>query len=46
MFFFQIQLDGVEGAVFVQRLRAEKQIGNVASGQNGCARTTVSRQFK
>jgi hypothetical protein len=39
-------MNGVEGAVFVQRLRTEKQTGNVASGQNGCARTTESRQFK
>jgi len=37
---------GVEDALFVQQLRTEKQTGNVASAQNGCARTTVSRQFK
>ena len=48
-FFFQIQLDHfvpTEGALFVQQLRTEKQTGNVASAQNGCARTTLSRQFK
>jgi len=47
--FFQIQLDHfvpMEGALFVQQLRTEKQTGNVASAQNGCARTTLSRQFK
>jgi hypothetical protein len=38
--------DGVECAVFVQQLRTEKQTGNVASAQSGCARATVSRQFK
>jgi len=36
----------MEGALFVQQLRTEKQTGNVASAQNGCARTTLSRQFK
>ena len=36
----------VEGALFVQQLKTEKQTGNVASTQNGCARTPVSRQFK
>jgi hypothetical protein len=45
VFFSQIQLDGVEGAVFVQRLRTEIQAGNVASAQNGCAGTAVSRRF-
>jgi len=47
--FFQIQLDHfvpMEGALFVQQLRTEKQNGNVASAQNGCARTTLARQFK
>jgi len=47
--FFQIQLDHfvpMEGAVFVKQLRAEKQTGNVASAQNGCTRTTLSRHFK
>jgi len=29
----------MEGALFVQQLRTEKQTGNVASAQNGCART-------
>jgi len=46
--FFQIQLDHSvpkEGALFVQQLRTEKQNGNVASAQNGCTRTTLSRQF-
>jgi hypothetical protein len=38
--------DGMEGALFVQQLRKEKQTGNVASAQNGCARATVLRQFK
>jgi hypothetical protein len=41
-----VKEDGVEGALFVQQLRTEKQTGNVASAQNGCARTTVSRKFK
>jgi len=27
-------------------LRTAKQTGNVASVQNGCARTNLSRQFK
>jgi hypothetical protein len=36
----------VEGALFGQQLRTEKQTGNVASAQNWCARTTVSKQFK
>jgi len=47
--FFQIQLDHsvpTDGALFVQQLQTEKQTGNVASAQNGCARTTLSRQFK
>jgi hypothetical protein len=42
----KVEEDSVEGAVFSQQLRTEKQIGNVASGQNGCARAPVSRQFK
>jgi hypothetical protein len=41
-----VEEDGVEGALVVQKLRTEEQTGNVASVQNGCARTTVSRQFK
>jgi len=36
----------MEGALFVQQLRTEKQTGNVASAQNWCARTTLSRHFK
>ena len=47
--FFQIKLDHfvpMESALFVQELRTEKQTGNVVSAQNGCARTTISRQFK
>jgi len=47
--FLQIQLEHfvpMEGALFVQQLRTEKQTGNVTSAQNGCARTTLSRQFK
>jgi len=46
--FFQIQVDHfvpMEDALFVQQLRTEKQTGNVASAQNGCARITLSRQF-
>jgi len=46
---FQIQLDQLvrmEGALFVQQLRTEKQTGYVASAQNGCARNALSRQFK
>jgi len=46
--FFQIQLDNfvpMEGTLFVQQLRTEKQTGNVSSTQNGCARTTLSRHF-
>jgi hypothetical protein len=49
VFFFQIQLDHfvhMEGALFVQQLRTEKQTWNSTSAQNGCARTTLSRQFK
>jgi hypothetical protein len=42
----KVEEDGVEGAVFVQQLRTEKQNGNVASAQNGCARATVPRHFK
>jgi len=36
----------MKGALFVQQLRTEKLTGNVASAQNGCARTTLSRQYK
>jgi len=36
----------MESPPFVQKLRTEKQTGNVASGQNGCAKTTLSRQLK
>jgi len=36
----------MEGALFVQQVRTEKQTGNVASAQNGCTRTTLSTQFK
>jgi hypothetical protein len=42
----KVEKDDVEGALFVQRLRTEKQTGNVASAQNGCAGATVSKQFK
>ena len=41
VFFFQVQLDHfvpMEFALFVQQLRTEKQTGNVASAQNGCAK--------
>jgi hypothetical protein len=49
MIFFKIQLDHfvpMEDIVLVQQLRTEKQPGNVASAQNGCARTALLRQFK
>jgi len=36
----------MEGALIVQKLRTVNQTGIVASAQNGCARTTLSRQFK
>jgi len=36
----------MEDALFVQQLRTEKHTGNVACVQNGCARTTLSWQFK
>jgi len=36
----------MKGAPFVKQLRTEKQTGNVASVQNKCARTILSRQFK
>ena len=42
---FEIQLDHfvpMEGVVLVQQLRKEKQFGNAANSQNGCARTTLS----
>ena len=38
--------DSVKGVLSVQQLMTEKQAGNVASAQNGCARTTLSRKFK
>jgi hypothetical protein len=38
--------DGIEGVLYVQQLRTEKQTGNIASAQNGYARTNLSRQFK
>jgi hypothetical protein len=41
-----VEEEGVEGALFVQQLRTEKQTGNVASAQNVYARIAVSRQFK
>jgi hypothetical protein len=41
----EVEEHGVEGALFVHQL-TEKQTGNVASVHNGCARATVSRQFK
>jgi hypothetical protein len=37
--------DGTEGVLFVQQLRTKEQTENVASVRNGCARTTLSRQF-
>jgi len=36
----------MDGAVFAQQLRPEKQNGNVASAQNGFEGTALSRQFK
>jgi len=30
---------------FVQQTRTQEQTGNVASTQNGCARTALTRQF-
>lgn len=36
----------MEGVLFVQQLKTEKQIACVASDLNGSARTTLSRQFK
>jgi len=42
----KVEEDGVEDAVFVQQLRTEKQAGIAASAHNGCARTSLSRQFK
>jgi hypothetical protein len=42
----KVEEDGVEGALFVQQLRTEKQTVNVASAQHGCTRATLSRQFK
>jgi hypothetical protein len=41
-----VEEDGMEGTLFVQQLRTEKQSENVASAQNKCATTTLSRQFK
>jgi hypothetical protein len=38
--------DGMEGVVFVQQSRTEKQIVCVARDLNGSARTTLTRQFK
>jgi len=46
---FQTQPDHfvpMGGALFVLQLKTGKQTGNVASAQNGCARTTLPRQFK
>jgi len=31
---------------YLSNRNTEKQTGNVASAQNGCARTTLARQFK
>jgi hypothetical protein len=36
----------LEGVLFVQQLRTKEHTGNVASAENVCARTTMSRQFK
>jgi hypothetical protein len=40
-----VEEDGSESVLFVQELGTE-QTGNVASAENACARTTMSRQFK
>jgi len=32
-------------AIFVLKLRTEKQTGSFTSVQNGCTRTTLSRQL-
>jgi len=45
MFFVFYPTGPSEGALFVEQLRTEKQTENVASDQNGCARTTLSRQL-
>jgi hypothetical protein len=42
----EVEEDDMEGALFVQQLSTEKQAGNVANVQNGCARATLCRQFK
>ena len=42
----KMEEDHVEGVLFVQKLRTEEQNENVTSAQNGCARTTLPRQFK
>jgi len=42
----KMEEDNIEGVLFLQPLRTEEQTGNVTSAQNGCARTTLSRQFK
>ena len=34
------------GVQVVQQRRTEERTGNIAGAQNGCARTTLSRQFK
>jgi hypothetical protein len=36
----------MEGALFVQQLRTQKQTGNAAIAQSVSVRTTVSRQLK
>jgi len=41
-----VEENGWEGVLFAQQLRTEEQTGNVASARNGCARTTLSAQFK
>jgi len=41
----KMEEDNVEGVLSVQKPRTEEQTGNVTSAQNGCTRTTLSRQF-
>jgi len=41
-----MEADSMDGALFVEQQRTEKQTGCAASAQNECERTTLSRQFK
>jgi len=46
-FFSQIRVDHFvpTSVLFVQQTRTQKQTGNVASAQNVCTRTALTRQF-